>query len=526
MNFAKIRMNQLLRAILVVSMMITSFATMVSAQEATAEGTSTDATAPAQSTIVKAKQVTGTLTGGNFAKIWLELQQDSVSARVTVRAEFSTDNPQQDGVGFFVLDANNFVNVLGGGSLLNNNVAAGNPSTTTQANQLDVNFNADSTSPYTIVVINDGSKDVSFTLTVTNATIVDGSGQVKDPSAPQTTTSAPADVAATRCCHAEPTIAPTVATTETTTTTVEAATPVATTAPAAAPAVVSSVFRGDKVEGELPKQNDQHFLGLEPSQRDASITLSLAIDPQDNSEVLRKVSFLVLNEDGFKQYINGASATSVAVAAGNRVFDGASNVRVASFKAVGSAPMTVIVYNNSEFASSYTLSVEGATLVDDSGQTMTAQKATSTTGTANVSGTTATTDTTTTTTTTTSTTTTATTPAATSSTPKIGSSYTIKSGDSISKIARDVYGDVQLYDELCAYNKITDCNSIEVGDTIQLPAKSELGTGTTTTVQPTPAPTKAPAAAASTTVTTTQATTTTARQCRYTGRHYRRCDRN
>lgn len=499
MNSAKIRMNQMLRAVLVATLLITSFATMVSAQE-----TSTDASTPAQSTVVKAKQVTGSLAGGNFTKIWLELQPDAISARVTLIADFTTENPLQDGVGFFVLDSNNFVNVLGGGSLQSNNVAAGNPSTTTQANQLEVTFNADSTSPYTVIMVNDGSKDVSFTLSATNATIVDGSGQVKDPNAKESTTAAPA---ATVAATPEPaaTVAPSVTTTETTTATV-AATPVATTAVVAAPVVVSKVFRGQSVTGELPKQFDQHFLGLEPSERDGSIKLTLTIDPQDNSEVLRKVSFLVLNEDGFKKFLDGASATNLAIAAGNRLFDGSSNVRVASFNAVGSSPMTVIVYNNSEFAASYSLTAEGAVIVDDAGQTTTAKDA------APVASTTVTTATATTAASGTTTTTTTATPAAAtnSATPKIGSSYTIKSGDSISKIARDVYGDIQLYDEICTYNKIASCDSIEVGDTIQLPARSELGTGATTSAQPTPAPTKAPAAAASTTVTRTQSVTTTA----------------
>lgn len=503
MNIAKTKMNQMLRALLIVTLLIASFATMVSAQEATGETTNT----ATQSTQVVAKQVTGTLEGGKFAKIWLELRPDSVGARVTLVADYSSNTPQRDGAGFFVLNANQFATVVGGGSLTSNNAAAGNPSSTTQDNQLEAVFNADLTSPYTLVIVNDGANALSFTLTATNAMIVDGSGQVKDPTAPAASTGAAEAPAAvvTEAATPEPTE---VAATEATTTTVQAtaeATPAATTAaaPAAAP---SAVLRTDKLEGELPKQYDQHFLGLEPSQRDGAIKLSLGIDPQDNSEVLRKVSFLVLNEDGFKKYIDGAHAADLAIAAGNRVFDGPSNLRVASFNAVGSLPMTVIVYNNSEFAASYQLSVEGATLVDDAGQTMTAQKAAPATSTAA--------ETTAVEASTTTTTTTAAAPAAkpaaatAANAPKIGSSYTIKSGDSISKIARDVYGDVQLYDELCAYNKIANCNSIEVGDVIQLPAASELGTGATTSAKPTPA--KAPAAAASTTVTKTEATTTTA----------------
>lgn len=504
MNFSKIKMNQLLSALLIATMFVTSFATLASAQEATSETPTAEATAAAP-TMLRAKQVTGSLPGGTFAKIWLELQPESVGAQVTLVADFSTDTPLQAGAGFFVLDSNNFVNVLGGGKLIDNNVAAGNPSSTSQANQLEVSFNADSTSNYTVVVVNDGANALSFTLTATNATVIDGSGQVRDPNAAAAPTAAPTE--AVTAAPTEATPEATVATTETTTATVSAtATPAPTTA--AATTAPSAVLRAATVEGQLPKQYDQHFLGLEPSQRDSAIDLSLTIDPQDNSEVLRKVSFLVLDENGFKRYLNGESATSVAIAAGNRVFDGPSNLRVASFNAVGNAPMTVIVYNNSEVAASYTLTAKGATIVDDSGQTLTAQQAAPVSGSTAVTSTTAATTTTAAATATTSASTiTTTTQTSSAGAPAIGSSYTIKSGDSISKIARDVYGDIQLYDELCAYNKVANCDAIEVGDVIQLPARNLLGTGATTSAQPTPAPTKAPAATV--TVTATQSTTST-----------------
>lgn len=78
-------------------------------------------------------------------------------------------------------------------------------------------------------------------------------------------------------------------------------------------------------------------------------------------------------------------------------------------------------------------------------------------------------------------------------------------------IARRAYGNLQLFQQLCAYNNIADCNRIEVGDQIQIPLQSQLGgTATTTTAAAAPTPTPAAAAAAATTVvtTTTPATTT------------------
>jgi uncharacterized surface protein with fasciclin (FAS1) repeats len=55
-------------------------------------------------------------------------------------------------------------------------------------------------------------------------------------------------------------------------------------------------------------------------------------------------------------------------------------------------------------------------------------------------------------------------------------------GDTLATIARDVYGDFQLYEELCAFNNIADCNVIEIGDVIKLPTTAEIGSGATAPV--------------------------------------------
>ena len=35
-------------------------------------------------------------------------------------------------------------------------------------------------------------------------------------------------------------------------------------------------------------------------------------------------------------------------------------------------------------------------------------------------------------------------------------------------IARDIYGSVGLWEELCSFNNLSDCNILEVGDTIHI----------------------------------------------------------
>lgn len=73
----------------------------------------------------------------------------------------------------------------------------------------------------------------------------------------------------------------------------------------------------------------------------------------------------------------------------------------------------------------------------------------------------------------------------------------------MSALARDIYGDIQLYDEICKFNNLANCDLVEVGDVIQLPTLAQINAGATAPAAPAAA---APAAAATT---TTKVTTTT-----------------
>ena len=52
--------------------------------------------------------------------------------------------------------------------------------------------------------------------------------------------------------------------------------------------------------------------------------------------------------------------------------------------------------------------------------------------------------------------------------------YTVKSGDTLSAIARKFYGDASLYPKLAKYNGIKNANIISVGQIIKIPDKSLL----------------------------------------------------
>src|SRR5690606_38588645 len=107
---------------------------------------------------------------------------------------------------------------------------------------------------------------------------------------------------------------------------------------ATAPPVVTTApveVRATIMQGALPEQDEQHFLALVPEQRDGEISLSLTFDPQDSSELARRLNFWVLDQSGFQRFVEGTNPSEVAIAAGNRTFSGDTNERVATFTAAG-----------------------------------------------------------------------------------------------------------------------------------------------------------------------------------------------
>jgi uncharacterized surface protein with fasciclin (FAS1) repeats len=531
-RMAKRKLEKMVAGLLVAMLLATSLPVL----------TPTSVSAASLAQQVRDRQVRGTIPGGQFAKFWLGLEPEESGATVSIVSEWDRPNPSNNGVGFFILDENGLRRV-GDEALSSIALAAGDPNFVLNGpdNAVGASFNAIGLAPYTLVVYNDSASDANFTLTATNGFITDESNQVTGQAGtPATTTDEAETPAETTAPAAEPappttavttttTVTPTAETTATAateTTTPTVAAPVATapvTTETVATVTATREVRATTMDGDLPNQDDQHFLGLVPSQRDGNISLSLTFDPQDNSELARRLNFWVLDDVGFTQFLRGTNPGEVAMAAGNRTFRGDTNERVASFNATGLGPYTVIVYNNSLVPGSYSITAEGGTLIDDSGQTRTAQAAGAlgATGTVTVTGATTGTVTTlpaaTTTTTPTTASTTATTTITGGRSGQPGGTYTVQSGDTLSLIARDIYGSVNVYQQICTLNGIANCNIIEVGDVLRLPTLEQVQSGVTAAAPATTAPaatttTTQPAAttaAATTAVTTTVAVTTT-----------------
>ncbi|HXF60575.1 MAG TPA: fasciclin domain-containing protein [Caldilineaceae bacterium] len=462
---------------------------------------------------LRAQQVAGTLPGGQFAKIWLGLEPETRGQNITVTTEWDRTNPQDTGVGFYILDEDDLRSVLSGSARVQeaNLSSGGRLSSDAPANQLGAVFQATG-GAYTIVLFNDSSADANFTLEVLNGFVTDDSGQVRDLQAAPTPASeegeeatgdaeATGEAEATPAATAEVTATDTTTATETMTATATAtptATPEAAEAPAATAIGAPRVVRAQEVRGELPEQNDQHFLELEPSERDGNVTLTLSFDPQDSSELARRFNFWVLEEDDFRRYTDANTnvrLSDVAIAAGSSEPDLAPNQRRASFTASGLGPYIVVVYNNSTVPGSYTLRVDGGVLIDDSGQTLNSRSPI--TGTATITGTETVTGT--------ATVTGgadasagAATPAAGGRQGEPGDVYIVVAGDTLSLIARDIYGNMSYWRAICDYNNLANCDVIEVGDELRLPTLAEIDAGISPSTAAAATPTPAATAAAET----------------------------
>ena len=141
----------------------------------------------------------------------------------------------------------------------------------------------------------------------------------------------------------------------------------------AAPLQRPNAVRGSALTGQLPHQHSAHYLQLDTTERDAVINLTLVYDPYSDPNLLGSVNFLVLNEDGLRQYLAGADAKVVSIASGSPMqFDPIGNKLQGAFRDSGRGKYTVIVYNNAPIAVQYTLFADGGTLTDASGQALSA----------------------------------------------------------------------------------------------------------------------------------------------------------
>jgi uncharacterized surface protein with fasciclin (FAS1) repeats len=465
------------------------------------------ATMSAQSNAIVSSTVRGELSE-QFAKHYLELRVTDPSRSVRLVMDYNPQDRQEleRSASFYVFDEAGFNELVRNGNT-KANLATGALETSTGVKQ-KVAIIADPVGTFTVVPFNDSNVPFDYTLTVENAVLVDSSGeQVTDPNAPAGDATAATATAAEESTS-EATATP-AATPEATAAVTATVTVTATETPATAIATIPTEFSADELEGELNERFAKHYFELDTEDITRAVVVELTYDPQDSQALDNGLNFYIFDEAQFRR-LNTAPSRAENTAAGELVSRSPKTKR-----ATVSNPFrtyTIVVSNDSDVPANYTLTVENAILTDGSAQSITAQEL-GVTGT--VTATTTTTGTVATTTGTAATT--ATTPAApvaNALTPP--TTYTVQSGDTIGTISRRAYGTSQLFQQICNYNNIADCNRIEVGDEIELPVQSELGSAAPAAAT-TPAAATATPAAATTPAATTATPAATAEPVEETG---------
>jgi hypothetical protein len=136
----------------------------------------------------------------------------------------------------------------------------------------------------------------------------------------------------------------------------------------AAPPQQETTQRAISVGGTLNPAG-YHYLGLEPSLRDGTVVLTIALEPADDVELRDALNFMVLTDDGLRRVLAGADPFELDIAASAPLqFDPIGNKYQAVFNASGRGAYTVIVYNTGGKIGSYTLTALNGVLLDDADQ--------------------------------------------------------------------------------------------------------------------------------------------------------------
>lgn len=318
---------------------------------------------------VRARAVQGRLPGGSYSQIWLGVTPEFADAQITVLTEWDRLYPAENGLNFFILDEHQLRRLQEGEGrpLSALALAAGNANfeLTTPDNVLGAGLKATGWALYTIVVLNESLQDATFTLRVTNAFILDDSGQVSVLDAAPNVESAPTPL---------PSPVPTLAFLPTAAVTVGGAisSPVSITQTqpiTLLPRPRTGLGQGKRatmVSGVLAGASDHHLLHLRPAKAGGQILLRLATvgsaaQPRENADEL---NFWVFDELRFNRYQAGADPNILAVTGGKRVFRSVIDERVAGFRAIDTRTYTVVIYSKATLPISYTMGIEGAAVLN------------------------------------------------------------------------------------------------------------------------------------------------------------------
>ena len=373
-----------------------------------------------------------------FAKHYLELQVIDSSQPVKIKMDYQPQhsNTLDESSGFYVFKQSGFDRYINAAPPSESVFSAGSMETMGGIKRKTAEIgSADASEVVTIVVYNDTTLALSYTLTGENVTFVDESGEQvvsgTTPSAPATST-------------------PTASARE-----VAAATPVA--------VVTTGAVRSIWVSGELNDQFAKHYLGVEIVDTGQPATIKMVYDPQDSQQVDDSSGFYVFKQTGYDRYLNASPPSdSVFLTGSLESMDGIKRKVVEVVVDDVSDIVALVTYNDTTMPFAYTLTGENILFLDDSGEQVEGDRVVvqqPADGTSDP-------------------------PAAVGTDIAPGSSYTVQTGDTLGTISLRAYGSTTNWSAICTANSLTNCDIIESGDVLTIPILAQTdtsGTGGTAT---------------------------------------------
>ncbi len=405
---------------------------------------------------VESSTVSGQLNE-QFAKHYLGLQVIDTSQPVTIKMDYEPQHSHtlDENSGFYVFKQAGFDRYINAAPPSESVFRTGTQDSTGGIKRKVTQIGADDVSEIiTIVVFNDTTMDLSYTLTGENVRFVDESGEQvvsgSTPAVPETSTPTPAGLQAA---------AP------------SAATPAA--------VVTTSAVRSTWVRGDLNEQFAKHYLGLSVVDTGQPVTIKMEYDPQDSNQVDDNSGFYIFKQAGFDRYVNAAPPSdSVFLTASLDSTDGIKRkVAEIGIDDVGEI-VTLVTFNDTTMPFSYTLRGENVLFLDDSGEQVegdrvVVQQTAAGTGTSS---------------------------SAAGTDIILGGTYTVQAGDTLGTISSQAYGSTVYWSSICTANSLSNCDLIEVGDVLTIPTQTDADAYRTEDA-PTPAATAAATEAASPTAT-------------------------
>ena len=373
-----------------------------------------------------------------FAKHYLELQVIDSSQPVKIKMDYQPQhsNTLDESSGFYVFKQSGFDRYINAAPPSESVFSTGSMETMGGIKRKTAEIgSADASEVVTIVVYNDTTLNLSYTLTGENVTFVDESGEQvvsgSTPAAPATSTP-PASARE-----------------------VAAATPVA--------VVTTSAVRSTWVSGELNEQFAKHYLGVEIVDTGQPATIKMVYDPQNSQQLDDSSGFYVFKQTGYDRYLNASPPSdSVFLTGSLESMDGIKRKVVEVSVDDVSDIVALVTYNDTTMPFAYTLTGENILFLDDSGEQVEGDRVVvqqPADGTSDP-------------------------PAAVETDIAPGSSYTVQTGDTLGTISLRAYGSTTNWSAICTANSLTNCDIIESGDLLTIPILAQTdtsGTGGTAT---------------------------------------------